>query len=104
MQKEYRLVIAPHAEQDLDDINEYITVVLCNVTAANKLLDKIEQKLNLLKSTPKMCPVVEFDELPIIYRKCVIDNYIAFYSVDDFNEEIIVERVVYAGRDLKNLL
>jgi len=104
MRKEYRLVISPRANEDLDDINEYIADVLCNVAAADKLLDKIEKKFNLLKTTPKMCPTADFDELPIIYRKCVIDNYIAFYVVDDLEKEIIIERVVYAGRDFKNVL
>ena len=100
----YSIILTPHAEQDVNEINHYITCILHNVSAANKLLNKFEHKLKLLTNTPEMCPIVIFDGNKIQYRKCIVDNYIAFYFINDKNKEIIVERIIYASRDFAKLL
>ncbi|MCC9293478.1 type II toxin-antitoxin system RelE/ParE family toxin [Clostridium sp. WLY-B-L2] len=38
------------------------------------------------------------------YRKLIIDNYIAFYLVDDNKQQVIIMRILYGARNHKDIL
>ncbi len=44
-EKKYRIIITPKANDDLEEIYSYIAKELVNETAAENLMDKIEEKI-----------------------------------------------------------
>ena len=104
MSSKYTLKLMPQAERDLDDIYAYITYELVNQPAALKLIDEIGKRLTDLEDMPKSCPLSDIPELKKDgYRKCVIENYIALYKLDEIQKFIVVAKVFYGRRDYKNL-
>ena len=101
----YKLKFTPKAEEDLDEIYGYISTKLFAETAAESLMDKIENAFMRLEVYPFSCSFV-FDE-PLKsrgYRKLIIDNYITFYLVNKSEKQVIIMRVLYRASDYKNVL
>jgi toxin ParE1/3/4 len=94
-----RLVIAPRAERDLDEI--FAFVAADNEAAAVQILRQIEQKTFRLLERPFMGPQVHFPKWPGL-RKMTSAPYVIFYRPSD--KEIEVIRVLHASRDLDTLL
>ena len=101
----YSLKFTPKAADDLDEIFDYIAVRLFAETAAELLMDKIEDAFTKLKDYPFSGSYV-FDE-PLKsrgYRKLIIDNYIAFYLIDEFEKLVVIMRVLYGASNYINIL
>ena len=104
MSNKFTLKLMPLAEQDLDGIYNYITNELKNPQAFIKLIQAIEEKLIGLEDMPMRCSLSGIPELRLKgYRKCVINNYVALYKLDEKQQLVIVARVFYGMRDYKNL-
>ncbi len=92
----YKIRITPKAYDDLDEIYSYIASELFNETAAEKLMDKIEERIMGLKEFPFSCSFVEDDVLKSKgYRKLIVESYIAFYVVNETEKQVVVLRVLY---------
>ena len=101
----YKIRYTPLAYGDLDSIDSYISETLCNESAAERLLDKIEKAAGQLKQFPRMGSEVEDPYLSAKgYRKLVVDNYLLFHLIDDAQKEVIVMRVIYGAREYHDLL
>ena len=92
----YKIIVGKYAKKDLIDIYDYISNTLCNNKAAVRLLNKINDKFEEIKIFPKSAPLInnEYVKNKNI-RKLLIDNYIAFYEIDEINLEINIIRVIY---------
>lgn len=105
MEKKYRIVIEKYAQKDMMDIYNYSINTLVNKDAAVKLLNKINEKFDMISLFPKSAPLInnEYVKNKNI-RKLLIDNYIAFYEVDDLNYEIRIIRIMYGMMNYINAL
>ena len=104
MTSEYKVLVAPRAERDLNDIQEYIRFELKNISAARNVADEIERVLSNLGNMPQKYPMSDISELRKEgYRKCVVHNYIALYKIDEKRKAIIVTNIFNGIRDYKNL-
>ena len=103
--KKYNLKFTRKAYEDLDEIFNYITQTFNNVAAVKNLMDGIEKSILRLKDFPYSCSHVS-DDLPKAkgYRKLVVDNYIAFYLVDETEHLIIIMQILYGARKYQGLL
>ena len=89
------------AEDDLNDIVSYIA--LDDVTAAEALVLKIENKLSRLADHPHLGRIPSEEELKALgYRYLIIDNYLAFYTITD--RSILIHRILHGARDYIGLL
>ena len=53
---------------------------------------------------PRRCPESEIPELKRNgYRKCVVEKYVALYTLDDEQKLVKAAKVFYGMRDYKNL-
>ena len=94
MQNRYTLKLLPQAERDLDEIYAYIAYELQNNAADVKLMDEIELTLIGLEDFPLRCPFSDIDELKRDgYRKCVIKNFIALYTVDEEQKLVRIAKI-----------
>lgn len=105
MENSYRIVIGKYAQKDLIDIYNYISKVLSNNAAAVQLLNKINDKFESIKLFPKSAPLIsnEYVKKKNI-RKILINNYIAFYEIDEANFEIRIIRIIYGMMNYSEIL
>ena len=98
-----KIYYSPEALNDLDEIWEYITEVLCNVTAANNVVDRILKKIDLLEEFSKVgsnltsLVVIEND-----YRFLISGNYLIFYRAEE--DGVYIDRIFYGRRNYIKIL
>lgn len=97
---EYLVTVSEAAERDLVDIVKYISAQLAAPISAENMVNAIEEALFGLAYMPhKHPPVTDERLLTMGYRKLVVKNYIAFFSIDEAEKTVDVERILYARRD-----
>jgi len=70
-----------------------------------KMLDTIEEALAKLAVMPDSYPLVRDDRLASMgYRRLEVKNYTAFFTINEKDKTVDVERILYARRDWANLL
>ena len=101
----YSIEFLPKAGKDISDISRYIGVELCNPAAADRFVDKIFSETEKLKDMPYMYSVYEVPlPLKIEYRKFLVKKYTVFYFIDENEKAVKIARVIYAKRNLSNIL
>ena len=103
MENNRSLKIYPLAQVDMEGIFEYISVTLCNPTAARDLINDFKKAFEKIRIFPESCQRIDNEYVKDkSLRKLIVNNYIAFYRVKD--DEIQVVRVLYGMRDYQNIL
>jgi plasmid stabilization system protein ParE len=88
------------AENDLDEILDYISNKLCNFQAANDLFNKV---FNNIIAFPLCYPLLENEYVRNRNtRKAIIDNYNLYYVIE--SNTIVVLRIIDNKRDLSELI
>lgn len=96
----YKIIMTKSADYDLEQILDYITVKLCNPTAAANFANKMESCLDLLSEQPKMYTLSSQEYLNKKgYHKCVIDHYVMLYRINEDEQEVIIFRIFYGRQD-----
>lgn len=97
------LRISPFALQDLKDIREYISVKLCNPTAAERIIRKIISSYSQLTESPFIVTSLDTKiNITTPYRYLVSGNYLVFYKTNDAFVEVI--RIIYGRRNYIKIL
>ncbi len=100
-QPEYSVRLLPIAEDDLDEIVDYISVE--NPRAAEKLLNHMVKNLEYLTTHPYLGKTPnEVDVARMGYRFLVIENYLLFYTIEE--NTVLVHRVLHGARNYLDLL
>jgi toxin ParE1/3/4 len=96
----YRVDVSEPAENDLRDIVRYIASQLSVPISATRMMELFEEAMLSLSDMPQRCPLVSDDRLSQMgYRKLIVKNYVVFFSIDEKNKVVDVERILYGGRD-----
>lgn len=97
-----KVVYSPLALQDLDDIWDYIAIEQDNPAAAERIVEGILARINLLSSFPESgTPLSSIYPLRSDYRFVICDNYLAFYR---FHQKVYIDRVLHGKRDYLQIL
>lgn len=92
--------VSEPAENDLRDIVRYIASQLSAPISALHMMELLEEAMGGLSDTPQRCPLVADERLSQMgYRKLIVKNYVVFFSIDEKNRVIDVERILYGMRD-----
>ncbi|OGB66015.1 MAG: hypothetical protein A2Y94_14550 [Caldithrix sp. RBG_13_44_9] len=95
MRTKYKVLITQHAEEDIENIWQYIASD--SVDRANEFIIQIEEKLHTLHHFPRRCPIIsESGLLGVEYRHIVIGNYRIILRIE--RETVFVMRVVHSAR------
>ena len=101
----YTIHITGKAVRDLNDAVDYIDYNLLNPLAADRLLEKTEAEINKLATMPKRHKIVDDPVLAAWGIRFIrIDNYLAFYVVDEQNKIVHLVRFLYGKRDWISIL
>lgn len=99
----YNIEYSKEARQDLIEIKRYIKYNLQEPATAQKLISKIKNEIDKLKSNPQIYAIIDDDFIKKFeIRKLIVDNYIVFYRIQ-YNYLQIV-RIMYGRRNWINLL
>ena len=100
---ENKIIFAPEALQDLNDIGDYISEELSSPQAAKKLLSEILSSIELLGANPLMgASISVLTNIVSDYRYIVLKNYLVFYRVS--NLLIYIDRILYSRRNYLSVL
>jgi len=101
----YNVYLTDIAEDDLRDIVRYISIQLQVPITGLRMLKTIRKAIEKLETNALAYPLVRDDRLARIgYRMLMIENYLAFYIVDEYNKTVCVDRILYARREWQNIL
>lgn len=101
----YRVDASEPAENDLRAIVRYIASQLSAPISALHMMELFEEAMAALSDMPQCCPLVT-DELlsQMGYRKLTVKNYVVFFSIDEKNKVVDIERILYGRRDWLRIL
>lgn len=105
MSTTYNIIYSPQAFLDLSELYEYIRFTLQVPKTAEKQVSRIRKTIRSLNTMPMRHPLVEWELWHSMgIRRVPIDNYTAFYLVDEDKCSVTVVRIFYAGRNIKNII
>ncbi len=100
----YSIIITPDAENDLNELDDYITYVLKAPDTAIVFVGMIKEKLLTLCNNPGRYRLVDFEPWHSKgIRRMNVRNFGVFYSILDEYKEVYIQNVIYQKRDLKRL-
>ena len=92
----YIIHITATAERDIMGAADYIKFNLKNPTAADHLLDAATEQINSLADMPQKFRLVDDPVLASWeIRYVIVNNYLAFYTIDEKKQMVIVVRFLY---------
>lgn len=102
---EYKIVIEKTAEKDLVGILSYISYTLHEPNIAIKVYSTIKKEILSLNKMPFRHAVISEEPYNSMgVRKIPVENYVAFYVVDENEKTVHIFRVLYKRREWQNLL
>ncbi len=99
----YTVNISKVAKQDLYDIYRYIADELLSKSTAINQLKRIEDAILSLATMPKKHRVYDEKINPDI-RFLPVNNYLIFYIVNEKDFIVNIVRVLYGGRNFRDIL
>jgi len=101
----YIIKFTPKAADDLEEIYRYISEKLFAEDSALRLLEKIEKNILKLRDYPLSGSLVTDEFLKQKrYRKLIVDNYVVFYVVNEYEKLVVIMRILYGRQKYQDLL
>ena len=102
---EYKIVIEQTAENDLLGILSYISDTLHEPSIAMKIYGLIKKEILTLNRMPFRFEVVNEEPYRSMgVRRIPVENYTAFYIVDENEKTVHIFRIIYNRREWQYLL
>lgn len=102
---EYNVIIESSAEKDLYGILTYISETLLEPAVAKRIYLSIKEQILSLSSMPMRYALINEEPYRSMgIRKIPVENYIAFYIVDESCKTVHVFRILYNRREWHNLI
>lgn len=80
----------------MNRIIDYISNILYNEIAANKLVEMINKQIEILKDFPYLNTEINLlDDLGKKYRRIIVKNYVVLYTIDEENKNIYISNIFY---------
>lgn len=101
----YLVHITATAERDIIRAADHIEFTLKNPTAAEHLLDVATEQINSLADLPEKFRLVDDPVLASWgIRFIIVNNYLAFYTIDNEKQMVIVVRFLYQKSKWNSIL
>lgn len=101
----YQVHITSTAEHDIMRAADYIEFTLKNPDAADNLLDAATEQIGSLADLPQKFRLVDDPVLASWgIRFVIINNYLAFYTIDEEKQTVIIVRFLYQKSNWTSIL
>ena len=98
----YTVNVSKKAQHDMKMIFEYIALTLMEPVIAEKQYTRIEMAISSLDKMPERFRRYNVEPWRSRNLRIMpIDNYIAFYIVDNANNTVTIIRILYGARDIE---
>lgn len=105
MTEGYQVRYSPQAVEDLKDIYAYISQELHQRDTAAAQVSRIRAEIRSLDFLPLRYPCVDWEPWQSMgMRKAAAGKFLIFYIPNTKNSTVTIIRILYAGRDIANLL
>ena len=99
----YKIHYTKESRWDLDEIWDYISSELQNISAAERTVNRIMDDVDRLADFAEIgAPLSSIADVDSDYRFLVTGSYLTFYRV--YGSDIYVDRVLYGRRDYLRIL
>lgn len=101
----YSVIYSSEAIDDLREIYLYIAFTLKALDTAEKQVNRIRKEIRSLDFMPSRYSLVDWEPWKSMgMHKVPVDNFVVYYTVNDSDSTVIVVRIFYGGRDVKNIV
>lgn len=99
---DYKRIILPQAESDIEETLSYIAEKLFNPSAAVKLMEDIEETMRSVSQFPYSKPQLKDKRLTLVadYRRADVNNFVLIYKVVEEVKEVRIMAAFYAPSDI----
>lgn len=105
MKAKYKVEISQQAKLDLTDIVLYIKDILSEPSIANKYAELFKKEIDNLQYFPERFAIADSELIEgECIRRVVVKNYMIFYRVDEKEQLVKVDRIIYGASDWINKL
>ena len=99
----YLIIYSDEALQDLREIFEYIAGELREPVIAAAQVNRIREQIRSLGQFPARNKKVPWEPWHSVgLRQMPVDNFIAFYTIDDNQTAVQIVRIFYGKRDIQS--
>lgn len=103
--EKYKVIIEGTAENDLIEILDYIGRILHEPRTAERIYFSIKEQILSLSKMPFRYSLIQEEPYRTNgVRRIPVENYSAFYIVDDRDKTVHVFRIIYNRREWMNFL
>ncbi len=97
---EYSVKLTDEFLEEFEEICDYISDKLKNISASNRLREKVIYNILSLENSPKMYTEIEKTaRTKLKYRKMIVNNYVILYTIDETEKIVYVAHIYYSGRN-----
>ena len=101
----YQVHITSTAEHDIMRAADYIEFTLKNPNAADNLLDAATEQIGSLADLPQKFHLVDDPvRASLGSRFVIINNFLAFYAIDEEKQTVIIDRFLYQKSNWTSIL
>ena len=105
MAEKYKVLLSTKAKEDLKNIVFYIKNNLKEPSIASKYAKIIKDEIKKLGYLPQKNAIIDDDIIiDLKIRKLIIKKYIVFYRINEKNNIVNVERILYSASNWLNEL
>jgi plasmid stabilization system protein ParE len=97
--KEYDIVFLPAANQDLEEIADYLAGYY--ESTVTKFRAALLKKIESIRRNPYICQKSRYSDK---YRRAIINDYVLYYAIDEDKNLITVYLVIHVSRDVERYL
>lgn len=102
---QYKVEFTEECKNEIIKTYSYIKDNLYNETAAQRLMNKVEEYTSNLSYAPRIYAEIDkYKGTKRIYRRIVINNYILLYTIDEENKKVYIAHMYYGGTDYLNII
>ena len=102
---EYKIIITPDAETDLNELDDYISFYLMAPDIARSCIRYIRSKIAGLRKPPKRYRLIEDEPWHSRgIRRMNAKNFAVFFYVYEEYAEVYIQNIIYQKRDLPRIL
>lgn len=101
----YNVKITPQALHQMQEIKQYIKLILQAPNSAQKWQKQLKEEISTLSSMPARIPLVEDEPWHTQgIRKMIVKNHLVYFWIDDKHFRVWVIAVIYGRRDQREQL
>lgn len=101
----FEVFLTPDAENDINELDDYITFQLCAPYTAISFIRDIRHYISELEKAPKRFRLLEDEPWHSFgVRRMNARNFAVFFSINEEYAEVYIQNIIYQKRDLRKVL